>query len=86
MPLSVAERKHRMPYGAQKEVSVEQGVSEGYVSLAMNGDVRPKTAPTRKKLRRVQVALARKLGVTVDEAFPPDIAPSQPAAELAASA
>jgi hypothetical protein len=73
MPLSIAERKHRMPYGAQLEVAKEQAVSESYVSAVMNGDVRPKTDVTRKKLRRVQVALARKLGVTVDEAFPPHI-------------
>lgn len=75
MPLTIAERKHRMPYGAQLEVARQEGVAESYVSAVMNGDVRPKTEPTRKKLRRVQVALARKLGVTVDEAFPPDDAP-----------
>lgn len=70
MPLSIAERKHLMPFGAQREVSAEQRVDPGYVSRVMNDDVRPKTPPARKKLRRVQVALARKLGRTVDDVFP----------------
>lgn len=70
MPLTTADRKHLMPYGAQKEVATEQGVTEAYVSLVMAGEVRPKTEMTRKKLRRVQVAIARKLGRTVDEVFP----------------
>lgn len=72
MPLTIAERKHQMPRGAQLEVSAKERVDPGYVSRVMNGELRPKTPVGRKKLRRVQVALARKLGVTVDEAFPPD--------------
>lgn len=71
MPLSIAERKHQMPFRAQAQVADAEGVAESYVSAVMNGTVHPKTDETRKKLRRVQVALARKLGVTVDEAFPP---------------
>lgn len=71
MPLTIAERKHLMPFGAQREVAAEQSVDAGYVSRVMNDEVHPKTPLARKKLRRVQVALARKLGVTVDEAFPP---------------
>ena len=78
MPLSTADRKHLMPYGAQKEVAIEQGVTEAYVSLAMGGEVFPKTEVSRKKLRRVQVAIARKLGRTVDEAFPALVAESPP--------
>jgi hypothetical protein len=70
MPLSIAERKHLMPFGAQREVAAEQSVDAGYVSRVMNDEVHPKTPPARKKLRRVQVALARKLGRTVDDAFP----------------
>lgn len=70
MPLTIAERKHRLPFGAQREVSREQSVDPGYVSKVMDGAIRPKTEPAKKKLRRVQVAIARKLGVTVDEAFP----------------
>lgn len=69
MPLSIADRKHLMPYGAQLEVAREQGVAESYVSAVMNGSVQPKTEATRKKLRRVQVALARKLGRRVEDVF-----------------
>lgn len=71
MPLTIAERKHLMPFGAQREVAQAEGVTPSYVSAVMNDDVPAKTAPTRKKLRRVQVALARKLGRTVDDVFPP---------------
>lgn len=74
MPLSIAERKHRMPFGAQREVAAEQAVDAAYVSRVMNEEIHAKTPASRKKLRRVQVALARKLGVTVDEAFPPQTA------------
>lgn len=74
MALSIAERKHQMPFGALREVSTDQRVDPGYVTRVMNGEIRPKMAASRKKLRRVQVALARKLGVTVDEAFPSEIA------------
>lgn len=79
MPLTTAERKHLMPYGAQKEVATEQGATEAYVSLAMNGEVRPKTEAGRQKLRRIQEALAAKLGVPVAEAFPETIQEAAPA-------
>lgn len=72
MPLSIAERKHQMPFGALREVSAEQRVDPGYVTRVMNGEITAKTPPSRKKLRRVRVALARKLGKPVDEVFPPE--------------
>lgn len=75
MPLSVAERKHQMPFGAQRAVSAEQRVDPGYVSKVMNDEIHPKTPSAQKKLRRVQVALARKLGRRVDEVFGGDSAP-----------
>lgn len=75
MPLTIAERKHLMPFGAQREVAEEQQVDAAYVSKVMAGEVIPKTAASRKKLRRVQVALARKLGRRVDEVFGADITP-----------
>jgi hypothetical protein len=86
MPLTVAERKHLMPYGARKDVASELQVDGTYVSRVMNGEVIPKTELGRKKLRRVQVALARKLGRTADEVFPPEIAhTTEPAALAVAS-
>lgn len=79
MPLTVAERKHLMPHGAQKEVATEEGVDESYVSRVMDDDVRPKTATGKQTLRRVQVALARRLRVKVHEAFPPQSEEVSPA-------
>jgi hypothetical protein len=71
MPLTVAERKHLMPFGGQAEVAAAEGVDRPYVSNVMNDEVFPKTPTARKKLRRVQVALARKIGRPVDDVFPP---------------
>jgi hypothetical protein len=84
MPLTIAERKHLMPRGAQREVVKETGFSSTYVSAVVCGEVRPKTPPARKKLRRAQVALARKLGRPVDDVFPPEIAHVEPARLAAA--
>lgn len=72
MPLSVAERKYRMPHGALQAVARATGVSNAYVTAVMNGTVTPKSEAARKKLRRVRVALARKLSRPVDEVFPPE--------------
>jgi hypothetical protein len=71
MPLSEIDRKQRIPHGAQREIARDLAIAESYVSAVMTGDARPKTPRARKTVRRVQVAIARKLGVTVDEAFPP---------------
>lgn len=70
MPLTIAERKHLMPYGAQVQVATEEDVAESYVSAVMNDEVHPKTDATRDKLARVQAALARKLDRSVDDVFP----------------
>lgn len=69
--LTIAERKHQMPRGAQVQVANDLGLSTTYVSAVVNEMIHPKTPAAQKTLRRTQVALARKLGVTVDEAFPP---------------
>lgn len=81
MPLSIAERKHLMPFGAQRAVSAEQHVDPAYVSKVMNGEVFPKTLVSKKKLRRVQVALARKLGRRVDEVFGGEAVVTEPLTE-----
>ena len=70
MPLSTAERKHRLPFGSQKEIAEAEGVSEAYVSLAVADEIRPKTKPSQAKLRRIRARIARKLGVSVAEAYP----------------
>lgn len=70
-PLTIADRKHLMPFGAQVQVATEEGVAQSYVSAVMNDEVFPKTDATREKLARVQAALARKLERPVEEVFPP---------------
>lgn len=70
MPLTTAQRKDSMPFGAQREVAIELQVDPAYVSKVMDDAVRPKTEASRKKLRRTQVAIARKLRLPVAEAFP----------------
>lgn len=71
MPLTIADRKHLMPHGAQKEIASALGVSKSYVSSVVNGEIRAKTQAARRRLRIAQVAIARKLGKPVDEVFPP---------------
>lgn len=73
VPLTIAERKHLMPRGAQMQVATSLGLSTTYVSAVMNDETHPKTEAGKKQLRRVRVALARKLGRPVDEVFPPDV-------------
>ncbi len=71
MPISIADRKHRMPFGAQQEVADELEVPKSYVSAVMSDEVFPKTEETREKLRRVQEALAKKLELPVEDVFGP---------------
>lgn len=78
-PLTEAQRRKDMPYGAQAEVAEELGVSESFVSYAMRDDVpTPRTPAGRESLRRVREALARKLELPMSVAFPsvtPDVTP-----------
>jgi transcriptional regulator with XRE-family HTH domain len=71
MPLTTAERKHRMPFGAQKEIAAALEVTPAYVSRVLSDDIRPRTPTGQKQLRRIRVAIARRLGMPVDEVFPP---------------
>ncbi|MBA3891593.1 MAG: hypothetical protein H0X64_13795 [Gemmatimonadaceae bacterium] len=83
MALSTAERKHRMPFGAQKAIAAEEGVAESYVSAAVADELRPKTPAARMRLRRIRVAVARKLKMRVDEVFPADAPESERATAVA---
>jgi hypothetical protein len=71
MPLTNIERKERLAYGQQKEVADRLGEPESYISLAMAGEIRPKTKRAKLRLRRAQVALARAMGLRVSDAFDP---------------
>jgi hypothetical protein len=85
MSLSVAERKHRMPHGAQRQIAKAEGCGDSYVTAVMNGTVTPKSPAAKRRLRRIQVALSRRLGLPVEEVFPA-IQSQQDAASLVAVA
>ena len=60
-------RKERLPFGAQAEIARRLGVTPSVVSRVMNNkgaDLAPQT------IRKVKVAIARKLRMRVDEVFP----------------
>lgn len=70
MPLSVAERKYRLPHGAQREIAdVVAGGDKSYVSRAVAGEIHPKTDESKLKLRRTQDLIAEKLGMPVEDVF-----------------
>lgn len=73
MPLTVAERKHRLPYGAMKAVAEAVKKDRSYVAKVVAGEVFPKTQKGRDTLREVQVAVARRLRVPVAIAFPESV-------------
>lgn len=72
MALSVADRKHRLPHGAQKEIAdaLANG-DKSYTSRALAGEIHPKTEPAKAKLRRVQEAFAEKFKLPVEDVFGP---------------
>jgi transcriptional regulator with XRE-family HTH domain len=86
--LTLAERLHQMPFGAQVRVAEQEGVSKQYVSKVMNDEMHVKTPAAQEKLRRVQIALAEELGLPVDDVFAPLPTPQthQEAPPLAARA
>lgn len=71
MALSVAERKHRLPHGAMKEIALAEGVSVQTVSRVVGGMYVPQTEAGERSERRIRVRVARKLGMRVDDVFDP---------------
>lgn len=66
MALTKRERKLRLRRGAQKEIAEQLGVSEGLVSLVVNG----KTQILGKEtVRTVREAIAEKIGASIEEVF-----------------
>jgi predicted XRE-type DNA-binding protein len=61
-------RKERLRTGAQNEIALRLDVSKSTVSKVMNDKVSDLAATT---IRKVRVAIARKLRMRVDEVFPP---------------
>lgn len=60
-------RKERLKHGAQKDIALKLGITAPVVSLVMNDKV---AGLSDKTVRRVRIAIARRLGMRVDEAFP----------------
>jgi hypothetical protein len=59
MPLSIAERLHQLPHGAQAAVAVECDKSASTVSAIMRGIYpRPESEEGKQSVRQVQRALA----------------------------
>lgn len=69
--ISAAERKRELGYGDVRAIAAAVGVHPSYVSKARHGALRPTTPAGRRQLRRIQVAIARRLGARVDTLFPP---------------
>lgn len=69
MPLTVAERKHRLPHGAQKKIAAKRHVDRAYVSRAVASEVFPKTERAQLKLAGVLRDVAACLGLPLEDAF-----------------
>lgn len=66
--------KERLEHGTQRKIARRLGLSEGYVSEVISGAAQPRTERGRKTQRRVQVIVARAVGMKVDDVFPAEAA------------
>lgn len=71
MALNAIGRKHMLPYGKQREIADRTRLNPGLVSQALNGVGFPLSPRGWKKYRKAQVAIARSLGLSLEEAFQP---------------
>ena len=62
--------KERLEHGAQRRIALALGVAEPTVSNVITGAYRARPERGRATLRKVQRAIARELGTTVEELFP----------------
>lgn len=69
MALSAIGRKALLEHGTQTKIAAQLSLSDGFVSAVVLGDDLPKTRKGWKNYRRVQLAIARELGLDVTEAF-----------------
>ena len=69
MALTALRRKRLLTHGDQKKIAFRFALSDAFVSFVMNGHNLPVTPDGWKNYRKVQNAIARKLGMTVEEAF-----------------
>jgi hypothetical protein len=71
MALSAVGRKTLLPHGSQRKIARRLGVEESRVSAVVNGSDIPMTENGWKSYRRVQRAVAKALGLSVEESFQP---------------
>ena len=64
--------KARLEYGTRKKIAAALNVPAPTVSNVITGAYRPRTDKGRKTLRKVQVAVARAVGMRVADVFPPE--------------
>jgi hypothetical protein len=64
MALTKWERKEKLGHGAVREIAGATELSEGHVSQVING---------KRRDRVVEVAVARRLQMPVDEVFTPEV-------------
>ena len=69
MALSPIGRKALLEYGAQVRVATRLDLSTAFVSAVVNGELIPKSRSGWKNYRRVQNAIAKELGMNVQDAF-----------------
>ena len=69
MALSAIGRKALLPHGAGRKIARRLEVEEARVSSVVNGQDVPVTANGWKSYSRIQKAVAKALGLTVEEAF-----------------
>lgn len=69
MALSAVGRKNLLEHGLQREIADAVHVAQGYVSQVVNGVGFPLTRKGWKKYRKVQRAVARRLGMAWEDAF-----------------
>ena len=69
MPLTPSQRKESLERGAQKEIAAKIGWFASQVSAAVAGEMFPKSKGSKKKLRRCQIEIARRIGVPLEVAF-----------------
>jgi hypothetical protein len=69
MPLTRYERKERLPYGEQKKIAADLGLSSAFISRVLNDKT---DGMDPEKVRQVRVEIARRLRprTAVADAFP----------------
>lgn len=71
MALSAIGRKALLPHGSQRKIARRLSIEESRVSAVVSGNLLPQTEAGWKSYKKVQRAIAKALGLSVEEAFQP---------------